>query len=256
MKAVILAGGLGSRLAEETSIKPKPMVEIGDKPILWHIMKIYSHYGINEFVICLGYKGNSIKEFFANYFLYMSDVTFDMNSNQMEVHNKKSEPWKVTLVETGANTQTAGRIKKIKNYILPDSNFCLTYGDGLADVDINKLIGFHLEHKKIATLTAVSPPGRFGSVVMDSNKITSFTEKPLGDGALINGGFFVLSSKIFDFIDNDFESFEGETLLKLTKNHELMAYKHLGFWKAMDTLRDKLALEELWNTEQAPWKIW
>jgi len=256
MKAVILAGGLGSRLAEETMMKPKPMVEIGGMPILWHIMKIYSHYGINEFIICLGYKGSIIKDFFANYFLHTSDVTFDMSSNQMQVLNKKSEPWKVTLVETGQNTETAGRVKRIQDYILPDSEFCLTYGDGLADVDIEKLIDFHLKHKKLATLTAVSLPGRFGSLVTESDRIVTFTEKPRGDGALINGGFFVLSSKIFDLISGDNESFENKVLVELTSSQELMSFKHLGFWKAMDTLRDKITLEDLWNSRQAPWKIW
>ncbi len=256
MKAVILAGGLGSRLAEETMMKPKPMVEIGGMPILWHIMKIYSHYGINEFIICLGYKGNIIKDFFANYFLHTSDVTFDMSSNQMQVLNNKGEPWKVTLIETGQNTETAGRVKKIQDYILPDSKFCLTYGDGLADVDIEKLIDFHLKHKKLATLTAVSPPGRFGSLVTESDRIVNFTEKPRGDGALINGGFFVLSSKIFDLISGDNESFENKVLVELTASQELMSFKHLGFWKAMDTLRDKITLEDLWSSGQAPWKIW
>jgi glucose-1-phosphate cytidylyltransferase len=256
MKAVILAGGLGSRLAEETMMKPKPMVEIGGMPILWHIMKIYSHYGINEFIICLGYKGNIIKDFFANYFLHTSDVTFDMSSNQMQVLNNKGEPWKVTLIETGQNTETAGRVKKIQDYILPDSEFCLTYGDGLADVDIEKLIDFHLKHKKLATLTAVSPPGRFGSLVTESDRIVNFTEKPRGDGAMINGGFFVLSSKIFDLISGDNESFENKVLVELTASQELMSFKHLGFWKAMDTLRDKITLEDLWNSGQAPWKIW
>jgi glucose-1-phosphate cytidylyltransferase len=256
MKAVILAGGLGSRLAEETMMKPKPMVEIGGMPILWHIMKIYSHYGINEFIICLGYKGSIIKDFFANYFLHTSDVTFDMSSNKMQVLNNKGEPWKVTLIETGQNTETAGRVKKIQDYILPDSEFCLTYGDGLADVDIEKLIDFHLKHKKLATLTAVSPPGRFGSLVTESDRIVNFTEKPRGDGALINGGFFVLSSKIFDLISGDNESFENKVLVELTASQELMSFKHLGFWKAMDTLRDKITLEDLWNSGQAPWKIW
>ena len=256
MKAVILAGGLGSRLAEETMMKPKPMVEIGGMPILWHIMKIYSHYGINEFIICLGYKGNIIKDFFANYFLHTSDVTFDMSSNQMQVLNNKGEPWKVTLIETGQNTETAGRVKKIQDYILPDSEFCLTYGDGLADVDIEKLIDFHLKHKKLATLTAVSPPGRFGSLVTESDRIVNFTEKPRGDGALINGGFFVLSSKIFDLISGDNQSFENKVLVELTASQELMSFKHLGFWKAMDTLRDKITLEDLWSSGQAPWKIW
>ena len=256
MKAVILAGGLGSRLAEETMMKPKPMVEIGGMPILWHIMKIYSHYGINEFIICLGYKGNIIKDFFANYFLHTSDVTFDMSSNQMQVLNNKGEPWRVTLIETGQNTETAGRVKKIQDYILPDSEFCLTYGDGLADVDIEKLIDFHLKHKKLATLTAVSPPGRFGSLVTESDRIVNFTEKPRGDGALINGGFFVLSSKIFDLISGDNESFENKVLVELTASQELMSFKHLGFWKAMDTLRDKITLEDLWSSGQAPWKIW
>lgn len=256
MKAVILAGGLGSRLAEETMMKPKPMVEIGGMPILWHIMKIYSHFGINEFVICLGYKGNTIKDFFSNYFLHTSDVTFDLSSNQMQVLNKKSEPWKITLVDTGQNTETAGRVKRIRDYVLPDSEFCLTYGDGLGDIDIRKLIDFHLKHKKLATLTAVSLPGRFGSLVTESDKIVNFTEKPRGDGALINGGFFVLSSKIFDQLNGDDESFENKVLVALTASEELMAFKHLGFWKAMDTLRDKITLDELWNSGNAPWKIW
>ena len=255
MKAVILAGGLGSRISEETDTKPKPMIEIGGKPILWHIMKIYSAHGINDFIVCLGYKGYVIKEYFANYFLHMSDVTFDMEHNQMHVHQKNAEPWKVTLVDTGENTMTGGRLKRVKNYI-GDEDFCFTYGDGLSDVDISASIKFHREHKKLATLTAVKPAGRFGALDLDGNKIVKFQEKPKGDGGWINGGFFVLSPKVIDYIDNDETTWEQEPMKHLASEGQLNAYFHEGFWQPMDTLRDKKYLESLWQEGNAPWKIW
>jgi len=256
MKAVILAGGLGTRLSEETDMKPKPMVEVGGKPILWHIMKIYSSHGINEFIICCGYKGYVIKEYFANYFLHMSDVTFDMQSNEMTVHNKRAESWKVTLVDTGDSSMTGGRLLKVKNYIEDDECFCLTYGDGLGDIDITGLIKFHREHGKAATLTSTYPPGRFGALDVSASLVTSFKEKPKGDGGKINGGFFVLNPSVIDLIDSDTTVWEQEPLMSLAERGELMAYEHEGFWQPMDTLRDKIHLEKLWHTGTAPWKNW
>ena len=257
MKAVILAGGLGTRISEETSIKPKPMIEIGGKPILWHIMKTYSHHGINDFIICCGYKGYVIKEYFANYFLHMSDVTFDMRHNNMEVHQRFAEPWRVTLVDTGEDTMTGGRLKRVASYLNDEEDFCFTYGDGVGDVDISKLIEFHRSHGLAATLTATFPPGRFGA--LDINKdhsVKSFKEKPKGDGGLINGGFFVLSPKVINLIDNDKTIWEREPLEKLAETQQLKAFAHDGFWQPMDTLRDKNLLEELWASGQAPWKVW
>lgn len=254
MKAVILAGGLGTRLSEETALKPKPMVEIGSRPILWHIMKTYSHYGIKEFIICCGYKGYLIKEYFANYFMHMSDITFDIKKNEMEVHTKKSEPWRVTLVDTGEETMTGGRLKQIKNYL--DEDFCFTYGDGLSDVNIQKTIAFHKAHGKLATITAVKPEGRFGALEMDGTKVTAFKEKPRGDGAWINGGFFVLSPKVIDYIAGDKSVWEQEPLHELATNGQIEAYHHEGFWQPMDTLREKCMLNDLWNAQKAPWKVW
>jgi len=255
MKVVLLAGGIGSRLSEETTVKPKPLVEIGGKPILWHIMKIYSHYGINEFVICCGYKGYMIKEYFANYFLHMSDVTFDIMNNKMEVHKKSAEPWNVTLIDTGLSTMTGGRLKRAKQYV-GDSTFCFTYGDGLADINITDLIKFHKEKKKIATVTAVQQRGRFGNIDMENELVKHFKEKPLGDGSWVNGGFFVLEPQIFDYLEDDNTVWEREPLEKLSTNNQLSAYKHTGFWHAMDTLRDKVELEEMWKTRKAMWKKW
>ncbi|ABQ27941.1 glucose-1-phosphate cytidylyltransferase [Geotalea uraniireducens] len=256
MKVVILAGGLGTRLSEETVIRPKPMVEIGGKPILWHIMKIYSHYGFNDFVICLGFKGYVIKEYFSNYFLHMSDVTFDMRTNSMEVHQKKAEPWRVTLVDTGMESMTGGRVKRIAPYVA-DETFMLTYGDGVADVDISKLIDFHKRHGKLATVTSTQPSGRFGALSIDgANNVTAFQEKPAGDGSWINGGFFVLEPQVLDRIAGDATVFEKEPLEGLSRDSQLAAYKHSGFWQPMDTLRDKMHLEELWTSGRAPWKIW
>lgn len=256
MKAVILAGGLGTRISEETGSKPKPMVEIGGMPILWHLMKMYSSYGVNDFIICCGYKGYVIKEYFANYFLHMSDVTFDMSTNQMQVHQKKAEPWKVTLVDTGLDTLTAGRLKRVSDYINDDEAFCFTYGDGLSDINVQKLIEFHMAHKKLATITAVLPPGRYGALELDGDKVTSFIEKPKGDGSVINGGFFVLSPKVLKFIDGDADAWEGAPIFRLAQVGELNAYRHSGFWQPMDTLRDKMLLEELWSSGCAPWKVW
>ncbi|MDX7991991.1 glucose-1-phosphate cytidylyltransferase [Xenorhabdus littoralis] len=256
MKAVILAGGLGTRISEETVVKPKPMVEIGGKPILWHIMKMYSAHGINDFIICCGYKGYVIKEYFANYFLHMSDVTFHMAENRMEVHEKRAEPWNVTLVDTGDTSMTGGRLKRVADYVKDDDAFLFTYGDGVADVDIQATIDFHRSHKKLATLTATFPPGRFGALDIQDKQIRSFKEKPKGDGAMINGGFFVLNPKVIDLIDNDATTWEQEPLMALAEQGELMAYEHTGFWQPMDTLRDKHYLEALWSKEQAPWKIW
>ncbi|KHA55666.1 glucose-1-phosphate cytidylyltransferase [Aeromonas hydrophila] len=256
MKAVILAGGLGTRLSEETVVKPKPMVEIGGKPILWHIMKMYSAHGINDFIICCGYKGYVIKEYFANYFLHMSDVTFHMAENRMEVHEKRAEPWNVTLVDTGDASMTGGRLKRVAEYVKDDEEFLFTYGDGVADVDIRASIDFHKSHGKLATLTATYPPGRFGALDIKNNQILSFKEKPRGDGALINGGFFVLSPKVIDLIDNDATTWEQEPLMALAEQGQLMAYEHGGFWQPMDTLRDKHYLEELWQKGKAPWKVW
>lgn len=256
MKAVILAGGLGTRLSEETVIKPKPMVEIGGKPILWHIMKMYSTYGINDFIICCGYKGYVIKEYFANYFLHMSDITFDMSQNQMYVHNQRAEPWKITLVDTGDASMTGGRLKKVYDYIKDEAAFCFTYGDGVSDIDISKTIDFHFSHGKLASLSAVFPPGRFGALDIEHNQVKSFKEKPKGDGAMINGGFFVLSPRVVDLIDDDQTVWEQYPLMRLAEEGELMAYKHEGFWQPMDTLRDKTYLEDLWTRGAAPWKTW
>jgi glucose-1-phosphate cytidylyltransferase len=256
MKAVILAGGLGTRISEETSIRPKPMVEIGGKPILWHIMKTYSHYGICDFVICCGYKGYVIKEYFANYFLHMSDVTFDMTNNTMEVHQRKAEPWRVTLVDTGDNTMTGGRLKRVAEYLKEEHAFCLTYGDGVSDINVSDLIAFHFENKLKATVTAAIPPGRFGALDLKGNKVGSFTEKPRGDGSMINGGYFVLSPEILDYIDDDQTIWEREPLERLSLEGNLAAYQHHGFWQPMDTLRDKVYLEELWLSGNAPWKVW
>lgn len=255
MKTVILAGGLGTRISEETHLKPKPMVEIGGRPILWHIMKIYCAYGINDFIICLGYKGYMIKEYFANYFLHMSDVTFDMANNKMEVHQKNAEPWRVTLVDTGDDTMTGGRLKRVSSY-LDDEDFCFTYGDGLSGVDIKKLIDFHKAHETLATLTAVQPPGRFGTLNVDKQKIMGFREKSQGDGGWINGGFFVLSPKVIDYIIDDQSIWEREPMERLAEEGNLSAFIHRGFWQPMDTLRDKNLLEDLWATGKAPWKIW
>jgi len=256
MKAVILAGGLGTRISEETHLKPKPMIEIGGKPILWHIMKSYSAHGVNDFVICCGYKGYVIKEYFANYFLHMSDVTFDMANNQMEVHQRNAEPWKVTLIDTGEETLTGGRLKRVASYIQDESEFCFTYGDGVSDLNITLLIDFHRKHGKLATVTAVQPPGRYGALKLEGNQVTGFTEKPRGDGGLINGGFFVLSPKCLELIASDSTTWEAEPLIELSKMGELMSFEHNGFWQAMDTLRDKTHLEELWASESAPWKSW
>ncbi|RMC99315.1 glucose-1-phosphate cytidylyltransferase [Aquitalea palustris] len=256
MKAVILAGGLGTRISEETSVRPKPMVEIGGKPILWHIMKMYSHHGINDFVICCGYKGYVIKEYFANYFLHMSDVTFDMSSNSMEVHQRYAEPWRVTLVDTGEDTMTGGRLKRVRKYVEDEEAFCFTYGDGVGDVDIGALVKFHQQQETLATLTATYPPGRFGALDIQADKVTTFKEKPKGDGGMINGGFFVLSPKVIDFIDNDATIWEREPLEQLASKQQLSAFRHEGFWQPMDTLRDKNHLEELWQSGQAPWKVW
>ena len=256
MKAVILAGGLGTRLSEETNIKPKPMLEIGGKPILWHIMKIYSAHGINDFVICCGYKGYMIKEYFANYFLHQSDVTFNIQKNSMEVHQKRAEPWTVTLVDTGDHSMTGGRLLRVSEYVKNEDAFCFTYGDGISDIDISKLIKFHEEHGKDATLTAAYSPGRFGALDIKDKKILQFTEKPKGDGALINGGFFVLSPKVLDRITDDDCVWEQEPLKGLAIDENLMAYTHEGFWQPMDTLREMVYLQELWDKGEAPWKSW
>jgi glucose-1-phosphate cytidylyltransferase len=254
MKAVILAGGLGTRISEESVTRPKPMIEIGNRPILWHIMKIYSAHGINDFVICCGYKGYVIKEYFANYFLHMSDVTIDMTNNNIEVHNKKAEPWRVTLVDTGEITQTGGRLRRVADYI--DGDFCMTYGDGVGSVDISALVQFHQEHGKLATVTAVQPPGRFGALEINGTQINSFLEKPHGDGGWINGGFFVLNPNVLDFIVGDDVLWEKQPLERLAKQGQLQSFFHSGFWQPMDTLRDKSHLEELWATGKAPWKFW
>ncbi len=256
MKAVILAGGLGTRLSEETTIRPKPMVEIGGKPILWHIMKMYSYCGVTEFIICCGYKGYLIKEYFANYFLHMSDVTFDMQANKMEVHQKRAEPWKVTLVDTGETTMTGGRLLRIKEYIKDEEDFCFTYGDGVGDNDIAAAIAFHRNHGKAATLTATYPPGRFGAIDIQKGLVKSFKEKPRGDGALINGGFFVLSPKVLSYLKDDSTIWEQEPLMQLAADGELMAQPHYGFWQPMDTLHDKMNLEKMWASGSAPWKKW
>jgi glucose-1-phosphate cytidylyltransferase len=256
VKAVILAGGLGTRIAEETHLKPKPMIEIGGKPILWHIMKLYSAHGVDDFVICCGYRGYVIKEYFANYFLHMSDVSFDMVSNTMEVHHRKAEPWKVTLVDTGEDTLTGGRLKRVKEFIENESAFCFTYGDGVSNVNIGASIDFHKRHGKLVTITAVQPPGRYGALERDGELVTAFVEKPRGDGGTINGGYFVLSPNVLDFIDGDHSSWEGEPLTRIAALGEVMAYEHRDFWQAMDTLRDKVLLEELWTSGKAPWKVW
>ncbi len=254
MKAVILAGGLGTRISEESVSRPKPMIEIGGRPILWHIMKMYSSHGINDFVICCGYKGYVIKEYFANYFLHMSDVTIDMSNNSIEVHHKKAEPWKVTLVDTGEATQTGGRLKRVADYI--DDDFCMTYGDGVSSVDITSLLKFHQAHGKLATMTAVQPPGRFGALEIDGTQINSFLEKPQGDGGWINGGFFVLNPKVLSLIEGDEILWEKQPLENLAKQGQLQSFFHAGFWQPMDTLRDKNHLEELWSSGKAPWKFW
>lgn len=255
MKAVILAGGLGTRISEETSVRPKPMIEIGGKPVLWHLMKIYSHYGINDFIICLGYKGYMIKEYFANYFLHMSDVTFDMSTNRLEVHQKHAEPWRVTLVDTGDQTQTGGRLKRVADY-LDNDTFCFTYGDGLADIDIGKLLEFHRANGTLATVCAVQPPGRFGAIDIQGNRIRHFEEKPSGDGSWINGGFFVLEPRVMDYVKDDSTVWERGPLESLAKENQLSAFIHRRFWQPMDTLRDKIKLEELWQSGHAPWKVW
>lgn len=256
MIAVILAGGLGTRISEETHLKPKPMIEVGGKPILWHIMKLYSSHGVNDFIICCGYKGYIIKEYFANYFLHMSDVTFDMQSNTMEVHRQKAEPWKVTLVDTGETSMTGGRLKRVSEYLKNEDAFCFTYGDGLANINISEEIKFHKAHGKLATVAAVQPPGRYGALSLADELVTGFTEKPRGDGGLINGGFFVLSPKVLPLIEDDCSSWEGEPLQQLAHDNQLVAWKHSGFWHAMDTLRDKNYLEDLWQTNKAPWCLW
>jgi glucose-1-phosphate cytidylyltransferase len=255
MKSIILAGGLGTRISEESLLKPKPMIEIGGKPILWHIMKIYSAHGINDFVVCCGYKGYAIKEYFANYFLHMSDVTFDMQQNKMEVHQNNAEPWRVTLVDTGEQTMTGGRLKRVREYI-GNEDFCFTYGDGVSDINIKQLIAFHQQSGSQATLTAVQPPGRFGALNFDVNKVTSFQEKPVGDGGWINGGFFVCSPSVFDHIEGDNTIWESQPLERMAADRNLSAYFHKGFWQPMDTLRDKNHLEELWQSGKAPWKVW
>ena len=255
MKAVILAGGLGTRISEETHLKPKPMIEIGGKPILWHIMKIYSAHGINEFIVCCGYKGYIIKEYFANYFLHMSNVTFDMADNRMEVHERYAEPWRVTLVDTGEDTMTGGRLRRVSPY-LDDEDFAFTYGDGVGDVDIKMLIQFHNDHGKLATLTATQPPGRFGALSLDGESVNGFQEKPHGDGGWINGGFFILSPKVIDYIEGDATIWERAPMERLAQDGELKAFMHPGFWQPMDTQRDKIHLETLWSSGKAPWKIW
>jgi glucose-1-phosphate cytidylyltransferase len=256
MKAVILAGGFGTRLSEETATRPKPMVEIGGRPILWHILKMYSHHGINHFVICCGYKGYLIKEYFANYFLHMSDVTFSMKFNQMQVHHKRVEPWTVTLVDTGETSMTGGRLRRVAEYVKDDDAFCFTYGDGVGDIDISATVAFHRSHGKDATLTAAYPPGRFGALDIQGQQVMGFKEKPRGDGAFVNAGFFVLSPKVFSHLSGDSTIWEQRPLIQLAADHQLMAYLHHGFWQPMDTLHDKLTLENLWASDQAPWKQW
>ncbi|SCK37735.1 glucose-1-phosphate cytidylyltransferase [Variovorax sp. HW608] len=256
MKAVILAGGLGTRISEETHLKPKPMIEIGGKPVLWHIMKIYSAHGIHDFIICCGYKGYVIKEYFANYFLHMSDVTFDMQENRMQVHQRYAEPWKVTLVDTGEDTMTGGRLRRVAEHLQGEQDFCFTYGDGVSDIDITRLIEFHRANKLKATLTATLPPGRFGALELRDEKVVAFQEKPKGDGGHINGGFFVLSPSVIDYVTDDRTIWEREPLERLAAENQLGAYKHDGFWQPMDTLRDKTYLEDLWQSGKAPWKAW
>ncbi len=256
MKAVILAGGLGTRLSEETSTKPKPMVELGGRPILWHIMKIYSAHGVNDFVICLGYKGYVIKEYFSNYFLHMSDVTFDMSANRMEIHNAKSEPWRVTLIDTGDATLTGGRLKRVLPYVRDEDAFCMTYGDGVGDVDIAGLIAMHRASGLLATVTGTQPPGRFGALSLDGDHVTGFHEKPIGDGGWINGGFFVLSPRVGEYIEGDMTTWEQEPMERLAKDGQLGLFRHAGFWQPMDTLRDKMQLEQMWTAGRAPWRVW
>ncbi|MFL2705034.1 MAG: glucose-1-phosphate cytidylyltransferase [Gammaproteobacteria bacterium] len=256
MKAVILAGGFGTRISEETDLKPKPMIDLGGKPILWHILKTYSHHGVNDFVICCGYKSYVIKEYFANYFLHMSDVTIDMKENSMEVHNKRVEPWKITLVDTGEDSMTGGRIKRISEHVLEEEIFFLTYGDGLSDIDITKSLEFHKQHGKLATVTAMYPPGRFGALEIKESKVTNFNEKPKGDGGKVSAGFFILSPKVLSYIEGDQTIWEQEPLNNLSKDGQLMAYEHQGFFQPMDTLRDKQLLQDLWDTGSAPWKVW
>jgi len=257
MKCVILAGGLGTRLSEETELKPKPMIEIGGRPILWHIMKVYSTHGVNDFIICCGYKGYLIKEYFANYFLHMSDVTFDMNKNTMEVHEQRSEPWRVTLVDTGENTLTGGRLKRVEDFVKNENEFCFTYGDGIGDVDITELVEFHKLKGRMATLTATRPPGRYGALLFGENSgVNYFQEKPEGDGSWINGGFFVLKPEVLSRIEGDSSSWEGEALSGLAADGQLSAFQHNGFWQPMDTLREKNLLNDLWNNGKAPWKLW
>jgi glucose-1-phosphate cytidylyltransferase len=255
MKVVILAGGLGTRLAEETTIRPKPMVEIGDRPMLWHIMKIYSSYGLNDFVICLGYRGYMVKEYFANYHLHTSDVTFDVAANRMEVQRTATEPWRVTLIDTGQNTMTGGRLRRVLQY-LGDEDFCFTYGDGVADIDIGRLVEFHRDEGTLVTVTAVQPTGRFGSMVLDGSRVSEFSEKPTGDGAWINGGFFVVSPKVAPYLEADDTVWEREPMQRLASEGQLSSYRHTGFWQPMDTLREKLRLDELWESGAAPWKTW
>ena len=257
MKAVILAGGLGTRISEESHLKPKPMIEIGNMPIIWHIMKLYSAHGVNEFIICCGYKGYVIKEYFANYFLHMSDITFDMVDNKMEVHQKHAEPWKVTLVDTGEQTLTGGRLKRVAKFVENEECFCFTYGDGLSNADIGESIKFHRQHGKLATVTAVLPPGRYGALKWGpNNQIDHFQEKPEGDGSWINGGFFVLDPRAIDWVEGDNTSLEGDALVRLANENQLMAFKHSGFWQPMDTMREKMTLNELWTSGKAPWKVW
>jgi glucose-1-phosphate cytidylyltransferase len=255
MKAVILAGGLGTRISEESHLKPKPMIEIGGRPILWHVMKLYSHFGINEFVICLGYKGYQIKEYFANYFLHNADVTFDVSGNRMEVHKHQADPWKVTLVDTGETTMTGGRLKRVRSYV-GDEDFCLTYGDGVGDIDIDRLITFHRAHGRLATVTAAQPPGRYGALKIAGDHVLSFKEKPVGDGGWINAGFFVLSPAVIDYIVDDSTVWEQEPIERLAQDGDLRAHFHHGFWQPMDTVRDKNLLEQLWSTASPPWKVW
>jgi len=256
MKAVILAGGLGTRISEETTLRPKPMIEIGGRPILWHILKLYSHHGVNDFVICCGYRGYMIKEYFANYFLHMSDVTIDLSKNEMQVHHRKSEPWRVTLVDTGESTLTGGRLRRVADYVRDQDEFFFTYGDGVSNVDLTEELAFHRRHGKLATVLAVQPPGRYGALQMDGTSVRGFVEKPRGDGGLINGGFFVLSPKVIDLIEGDQTSWEGFPLAELAARGQLEAFRHDGFWLPMDTLRDKNQLEDLWSGGHAPWKVW
>jgi glucose-1-phosphate cytidylyltransferase len=255
VKVVILAGGLGTRLSEETTVRPKPMVEVGGKPVLWHIMKTYSHHGVNDFVICLGYRGYVIKEYFANYFLHMSDVTFDLRRNEMKVHHNASEPWTVTLVDTGDATMTGGRLRRVREHV-GDDTFCFTYGDGLSNVNVGDVIAFHKAQGTLATMTAVQPPGRFGVVDIEEDKIRKFTEKPVGDGGWVNGGYFVLEPRIFDYLDGDETTWEREPLERLAAEAQLSAFRHAGFWQPMDNLRDKILLDGLWESGRAPWKVW